>query len=119
MVRVFFALIAAAVVQSATAAPFVKSQPYPAASVPKPTACLITVDGAAAVNSPVLTDGTGTRCSFDIGGIAVGLHTVTSVFTLNDPIWGQINSGVSNSLVFTRPAEGLANNPIIDLSLTP
>ena len=117
MVRALFALIAVAAVQSATAAPFVKSQPYPAAMNPKPTACLITVDGAAAVNSPVLVDGTGPRCSYDVGAIAVGAHIVTSVFTVTDPIWGQVNSGVSNTLNFTRPSQ--LQNPVIELSLDP
>ena len=100
-----------------SAAPFIKSQPYPLANTPKPTACRITVDGAAAVVSPVLVDGTGPRCSYDIGTIAIGAHTVTSTFTANDPIWGDINSGVSNTVNFTRP--GPLTAPTIELSTTP
>jgi spore coat protein U-like protein len=101
-----------------SAVPFIKSQPYPAGNLPKATACDIVVDGAAAVTSPVLVDAvTGPRCSYDIATIAFGAHTVTATFTVQDPIWGKVSSGVSNTINFTRPAPLAA--PVIDISIDP
>lgn len=86
------------------AAPFVESDPYPAASTPKPTICQVWLDAATVgVDSPVVTDTAGTYCHYDLSGVSVGAHTVKAKFVLVDAVWGRQESAFTAPLNFTRP----------------
>lgn len=105
MFMVIVALIAMAIfISEANAAPFLESDPYPAASTPKPTICQVWLDTATVgVDSPVVVDATGTYCHYDIAAVTVGAHTVKAKFITIDPVWGRLESALTAPINFTRP----------------
>ena len=69
------------------------------------TQCGVFLDASAKVTIHVTAVTGGSVCKFDIGNVSTGSHTVqmTSI-TVNDPIWGSLESVKSLPLVFVRPA---------------
>ena len=88
----------------AVAAPFVVSDPYPAASTPKPTICTVYIDSDKGVDSAVAVDSAGNPfCHYDISGVGAGSHAAKATFSIVDPIWGSLTSGMSNTVNFAKP----------------
>ena len=85
------------------AAPFAVSDPYPAASTPKPTHCGVYLDTAAKVEIPVTVDATGTYCKIDLSAWTVGTHTLKATHIIKNTGWSDVESGYSGPLVQSRP----------------
>ena len=112
MTRTLYAIafVAAAVLLAAAtvhAAPFVVSDPAPAAGQ-QPTHCGILLDSAAKVDVPVASDATGKYCKYDVGSVSAGSHTVKATFVVIDSVWGRLESPVSAPFAFTRPVSPAA-----------
>jgi hypothetical protein len=97
------ALLFAVVSTSLSAAPFLESDPYPSASTPKPTHCGIYLDTGAKVEVAATSDTSGVYCKFDVNSVAVGAHVAKATHILKDPIWGNLESPMSNTVNFTKP----------------
>lgn len=86
--------------------PFVVSDPLPAGV----TQCGVFLDALAKTTVPVTAVSGGNICKVDIGNVTVGSHTISlTSITVNDPIWGSLESAKSAPLSFTRP--GVPNAP--------
>jgi hypothetical protein len=96
-------LIAAAVIGTANAAPFVISDPWTAP--PYPTHCTLTINTQAkGPDTVVLKNQTGQPyCSFDVATLSVGTNTLRATAVLVDPTWGRQESGPSLPLELARP----------------
>jgi hypothetical protein len=93
-------VLLAAVPLTASAAPFVVSDPLD----PRATHCGVLLDAAAKVTIPVTAATGGNICKFDVGGIANGSHTIRMTAIAIDPIWGSQESAESSPLSFVKPA---------------
>ena len=86
----------------AVAAPFVTTDPTPLTAV---TQCGVYLDSAAKVTIPVTAATGGSICKFDAANVSTGNHSIQMTFiTVNDPIWGSLESAKSVPLSFTRPS---------------
>jgi hypothetical protein len=86
-----------------SAAPFLVSDPYPAAGSPKPTHCGIYLDSGAKIEVAVTSDTSGVYCKYDATSVAIGAHVATATHIVKDPAWGNLESVKSNAVNFTRP----------------
>jgi hypothetical protein len=88
------------------AAPFVTTDPT---SVTGITQCGVYLDFAAKVTIPVTAVTGGNICKFDVANVSTGNHSIQMTFiTVNDPIWGSLESAKSLPLSFTRPSVPVA-----------
>lgn len=103
--RILSLLCLAAAWVPAQAAPFIVSDPYPAASQPQPTHCGFFMDATAKQTVPVAKNEKGqVYCKLDIANLAVGSHTVTATHIVTgDKVWGNVESPKSAPYTFTRP----------------
>ncbi len=96
------------------AAPFVTTDPTSVVGI---TQCGVYLDSAAKVSIPVTAVTGGNICKFDASGVSTGSHSIQMTFiTVNDPIWGSLESAKSLPLNFVRP--GVPAAPT-GLGLTP
>ncbi len=70
--------------------------------------CGVFLDANAKVVSPVVpapAPAVGNICSFDVSGVSPGSHTISMTsITVNDPVWGSLESAKSPLLSFVRPS---------------
>ena len=99
LLTIFLCLFAANVY----AAPFVVSDPYPAAAT-QPDGFVVSMDGGPVVESPAdpVTAST-VRFKFDVGSTVSGSHTIKVKAYKNDTVWGRLES-TEAVFTFTRPA---------------
>lgn len=102
---------------TANAAPYLTSDPYPTALNPKPTLCVVYIDAAVGIDSPVLGGPTAPRCSYDLAAAVAGNHSARAKFAYVDATYGRQESDYSNTVNFTVPAPPSA--PAVRLSPTP
>jgi len=86
----------------AVAAPFVVSDPYPAASL-QPDGFAVAVDGGAVVESPAQAVTGGVRLYYDVSAVSAGTHTLRVKAYKNDAVWGRLES-TEAVFTFSRPA---------------
>ena len=107
MKRFVFALFAT-VALTASAAPFVVSDPVD----PRGTQCKLWVSGVVAGTVPVFDQGDGTKiCKFDLANAAPGTYTVTASLIGVDSVLGMVESAQSLPLTFTLPLPVLPTAP--------
>jgi len=93
---------------SVLATPYVQSDP----TTQIVTHCGILLDNGTKVDVPVVTvNATSAICKYDIGGVAVGPHTIKATFVNIDPVWGRSESVYSVPLDFVRPGNAITNPP--------
>jgi hypothetical protein len=91
-----------------SAAPFVTSD----ATTQKVTHCGVLLDSGAKVEVPVVSvSATSAICKYDVGGVAVGPHTIKTTFINIDPVWGRNESAYSVPLNFERPGVDTVTPP--------
>jgi len=85
------------------AAPFVVSDPYPAAST-QPDGFTCTVNAGPVVDSPAdAVTPTTNRLKLDVADVPSGSNTLKCKAYKNDPVWGRLESAEA-VFTFTRPA---------------
>lgn len=90
------------------ATPFVTSDP----TAQKVTHCGILLDTGAKIEVPVVTvTPTTAKCSYDVGSVSIGTHTIKATFINVDPLWGKTESVYSLPLNFERPNSAISNAP--------
>lgn len=66
--------------------------------------CGVFLDAAPKVVIPVTAVTGGNVCQVDVGSVTVGAHTISfTAITVNDPVWGSLESARSVPLAFSRP----------------
>ena len=87
-----------------SAAPFIVCDPYLPTEM-QPTSFVLIIDGGSpiSVSPSSFTGGVGLILEYDVGGVAVGSHTVKIKACVTDSVWGEACSA-EVPFVFTKPA---------------
>ena len=96
------------------AAPYVSAAPFITsdATTQKVTHCGIVLNNGTKIEVPVVSvSATSAICKYDVGGVAVGPHTIKATFINIDPVWGRSESVFSTPLDFERPAQVIPTSP--------
>ena len=90
-------------------APFVTSD----ATTQKVTHCGFVLDNGTKIDVPVITvTPTTAKCSYDVGAVSIGTHTIKATYVNIDPLWGKSESAsFSLPLNFERPNKEISNAP--------
>jgi hypothetical protein len=86
------------------AAPFLVCDPYLPTEI-QPTSFVLVIDGGNPISLVPVAGAPGTTgliLKYDVGGVAVGSHTVKVKACVNDPAWGEACSA-EVPFTFTKP----------------